>query len=87
MFGERLNKIRKSKNITAQYMADNLQITLRSYRMYESGNRFPSFDILVKIADILDISTDYLLCRDEFLKSRGVSFDGFPINLPSYPII
>lgn len=86
MFGRRLNETRKSQNITAQKMADSLQIALRSYRMYESGNRFPSLEMLVKIADILEVSTDYLLCRDEFLKSHGGYVDEFPTNPPKNPI-
>lgn len=75
MFHERLNSLRKEKGFTAQQMADYLQIALRSYRMYESGDRSPSLDMLVSIADILDASTDFLLCRDEYLKSHGVSVD------------
>lgn len=75
MFRERLNITRKSRGFTAQYMADSLQIALRSYRMYESGNRSPSLDMLVKIADILNVPTDYLLCRDAYLKSLGVFVD------------
>lgn len=77
MFSQRLNFIRKTRNITAQQMADYLSIGLRSYRNYESGDRFPSPDILVKIADKLDVSIDYLLCRDEWLKSHAISFDEF----------
>lgn len=75
MFKERLNQTRKAKNITAQQMADFLQIHIRAYRKYESGDTMPPLDNLVKIADYLDVSTDYLLCRDEFLKSHEVSFD------------
>lgn len=63
MFGEVLNKTRKSQRITAQQMADYLNINLRSYRAYESNDRQPSFDMLVKIADKLNVTTDYLLCR------------------------
>ena len=63
MFGEILNKTRKSKGITAQQMADHLNISLRSYRYYESNDRQPSYDTLVKIADKLDVTTDFLLCR------------------------
>ena len=66
-FGARLNDTRKNKGLTAQSMADKLRIGLRSYRAYESGDREPSFSTLVQIADILDVSTDYLLCRDEFI--------------------
>lgn len=75
MFPQRLNKIRKSKGVTAQQMADLLHINIRSYRAYESADRSPNIEILVKIADILDVSTDYLLCRDDFLKSHAISFD------------
>lgn len=77
MFGQRLNFLRKSKGYTAQYMANSLQIALRSYRMYESSDRFPSLDMLVKIADLLDVSTDLLLCRDEWMKSHGVFADEY----------
>lgn len=75
MFNERLNQTRKSKGVTAQQMADLLHINIRSYRAYESADRSPNLEILVKIADILEVSTDYLLCRDDFLKSHVTSFD------------
>ena len=66
MFGRRLNEARKSKGFTAQQMADALNITLRSYRYYESGSRQPSFDMLIKIADKLEVSIDYLFARDGY---------------------
>lgn len=75
MFPKRLNETRKNKGFTAQQMSEKLSIGLRSYRNYESGDRFPSLDTLVKIADILDVSTDYLLCRDEFIQSHAISSD------------
>lgn len=75
MFYERLNATRKLKGFTAQQMADSLNIALRSYRMYESGDRSPSLEMLVQIADTLNVSTDYLLCRDEFLRSSAKSVD------------
>lgn len=77
MFGERLNQIRKKRGYTAQYMADILPVTLRTYRNYESNHSFPSPDILVIIADTLNVSIDWLLGRDDFLKSLGVSVDEY----------
>ena len=65
--GERLNVLRKSQGMSAQNMADAIGVALRTYRFYESDYRQPSYDILVKIADTLDVSLDYLLSRDEFL--------------------
>lgn len=76
MFGKRLNSVRKKHGLTAQKMADILSVSLRTYRHYESGHTFPSPDTLVLIADTLDISIDYLLCRDKWLESHGVSVDG-----------
>ena len=69
-FAERLNKTRKERNFSAQQVAQQLNICLRSYRNYESGDREPSFATLVQIADLLDVSLDYLLCRDAFLSRR-----------------
>ena len=63
MFAERLNRTRKEKGITAQKMADALNTGIRNYRKYESGDAKPTLDGLVLIADLLDVSTDYLLCR------------------------
>lgn len=77
MFSDRLNQIRKSKGITAQKMADQLCINIRSYRAYESADRLPNLEMLIKIADILNVSTDLLLCRDDFLQSLGVSVDEY----------
>lgn len=71
MFSDRLNSIRKQQGITAQQMADKLQTGIRNYRKYESGNAKPTLDGLVMIADILNVSTDYLLCRDEFLAKHA----------------
>ena len=77
MFGKRLNQTRKSKGFTAQKMSEFLSVSIRTYRNYESETSYPSLEALVKIADILDVSTDYLLCRDDWMKSHGASSDEF----------
>jgi len=65
MIGDILNKTRKSQGFTAQQMADYLGVGLRSYRAYESNDRQPSLQTLTKIADKLNVTTDYLLCREK----------------------
>lgn len=77
MFNSRLREMRIKRHYTQQRLADALDIALRSYQCYETGTRAPRFDLLVKIADILDVSTDYLLGRDDWLKSHGVSVDEY----------
>jgi transcriptional regulator with XRE-family HTH domain len=75
LFNKRLRESRIKTKYTQQNMADILGITLNAYQKYEQAERFPSYDCLVKIADALNVSTDYLLCRDKFLESRGVYVD------------
>ncbi len=62
-FYEILRKTRIENNITIQKMADELGISNRGYRYYETGERTPSFSTLIKICDIFNVSADYMLGR------------------------
>ncbi len=75
MLSDRLRFLRMKNRYTQQEMANILGISLNGYQKYERAERSPSLETLVKIADIFSVPTDYLLCRDEFLKSLGVSVD------------
>ena len=75
MFNKRLREMRMKRGFTQQNMADNLGISLNAYQKYEQAERSPSLDCLVTIADIFDVSLDYLLCRDKFIKSHATSAD------------
>ena len=65
MLGYRLKTLRILNNYTQQNMADKLNIALRNYQKYESDETKPSLDNLVKLADCLNVTTDYLLGRVE----------------------
>lgn len=77
MFNHRLRALRIKNKYTQQNMADFLGISLNAYQKYEQAERSPSLDTLVKLADIFSVPTDYLLGRDVFLKSLGVSVDEY----------
>lgn len=81
MFGKRLRNVRMYNKNTQQSIADLLDLTLGSYQKYEQEERVPSLNIIVKIADIFNIPVDYLLGRDEYLKSIGIE-----INIPEAPM-
>ena len=53
------------KKLTQPKLADAVGVALRTYQCYEQGIREPSYHTLVKLADALEVSTDYLLGRDE----------------------
>lgn len=75
MFGKRLRAARMARKFTQQYVADTLGITVNAYQKYEQSERFPSLDTLVKLADLFNVPTDWILCRDDYLESLGVFVD------------
>lgn len=66
IFCERLIEQRKLNNLTQRQMADKLEISQPSYIRYEKGDAEPTQQNLVKIADIFDVSLDYLLGRNNY---------------------
>ncbi|MEZ0482609.1 helix-turn-helix domain-containing protein [Planococcus sp. SSTMD024] len=64
MLSQRLKELRNRKKRTQQDVAKYLGLTRPAYTAYESGNRNPDYETLVKIADYFDVTTDYLLGRD-----------------------
>lgn len=77
MFPKRLRALRMKSHHTQQNMADILDVALNTYQKYEQGDRAPAYDTLVKLADFFQVPTDFLLGRDDYLKSLGVSVDEF----------
>ena len=65
VFQENLIELRKRNNLTQKAMANALGITQPSYIRYENGTAEPTQQTLVKIADLFDVSVDYLLGRKE----------------------
>lgn len=63
VFAERLKELRKEKGLTQQKVADSLNISQPNYRRWESGERRPSVETLVMLADYFEVSIDYLLTR------------------------
>ncbi|MCM1508080.1 MAG: helix-turn-helix domain-containing protein [Ruminococcus flavefaciens] len=62
-FSERLKAIRKSQNKTQKYVSSVLNITERNYQRLEYGESKPSFDTLISLADLFNVSIDYLVGR------------------------
>lgn len=60
-FGKRLKTLRIKKKLTQQQLADLLGLTKSVISAYENGLRYPAYDVLIKIARIFKVSTDFLL--------------------------
>jgi len=86
-FKDRLRNIRIYRGYTQQNVADAAKIALRSYQKYESGEREPELNTIILLVDFLNVPTDYLLGRDDYLKSLGVYVDVSHESLPRRPKI
>ena len=60
-----LRQLRKERRMTqiALHMATGNEQALIS--KYETGERLPPTDTLLRLADFFDVSIDYLLCRTD----------------------
>lgn len=57
----RIKELRQQKHITQLQLAERLGVTKSMVSAYETGARYPSYEILIKIARVFGVSTDYLL--------------------------
>lgn len=60
-FGEKLRRLRKQKNLTQKQLASLIGVQNSIISFYELGDRIPSPEIIIKLASVLHVSTDYLL--------------------------
>lgn len=65
VFFVRLKELRKKKGISQLRLATELNTTQNTISRYETGEREPGIDELIKIADYFNVSGDYLLGRTE----------------------
>ena len=72
---ENLRIIREKRNINQVKIAVDLKISQESISKYETGKAFPSKDILIKLADYLNCSIDYLLCKTDTRNPEKINID------------
>lgn len=61
----RMKEIRRKKRISQVRMAYDLNVSQNTISRYETGEREPDFKMLIRIADYLHVSLDYLLERTD----------------------
>lgn len=60
-FAERLKTLRKQVKLTQTQIAEKLDISQQAYASWERGVKKPTQENLVKIAQVLDVTVDYLV--------------------------
>lgn len=59
--GKRLKDLRKEHGLTQQQVADRIWVSKAMVSSYELSARTPSYNVLIKLAKLFGVSTDYLL--------------------------
>ena len=91
LLGTRFKEYRLRCNLTQKEVANHFQTSPQSYAQWEKGLRKPSAENLQKLADFFNVSTDYLLGKNDFPEpdsdidldtaiDNSVAFDGTPIT-------
>ncbi len=65
ILAKRLKECRKAKGLTQMQVATYCDITEKAYQNYELMTREPKLEILVRIADLYQVSLDYLTGRTD----------------------
>lgn len=60
-FGNTLKKLRLQEGLTQQQLANKLGVTKSVVSYYELQERYPSPEVLTKLASVFHVTTDYLL--------------------------
>ena len=65
IMGKRIQTARQFRRLTGEQLAEELNISVDSLRHIEHGVRRPSFQLIERISDTLDVSLDYLAGKTE----------------------
>lgn len=78
-FGKKLHSLMKDNKITQQELAEKLNVRRGSVSNWVTDRRMPDSDTIVDLANIFNVTTDYLLGNDKNIKddinSKGLIFD------------
>lgn len=80
-FGDRIKRLREDKKFKQEQVALALRVNRKAISHYENNLREPSFEILIKMAELYRVSTDYLLGMDNtcIINASGLSEKEFSL--------
>lgn len=64
VFSERLKELRLKKGLTQTELGEKVGVKQNTFTNWEKGRREPSSENLIKLADLLEVSLDWLFGRE-----------------------
>ena len=93
MFGVRLKELRAKQHWTIEEVAEKIGVSRSTYAGYETEDRKPPIQNLIKLSELFDVSVDYILgLTDEpdikkleydasnYLKKDNLHWNGVPLS-------
>lgn len=79
MFSERLKAIRKERGISQRALAQRLGVSQQAVAKWEAASSTPGPNALATIADVLGVSSDYLLGREHDFQDSAQDTARLPV--------
>lgn len=64
-YSNRIRELRQAKSLNQEQLAEKIGLTKQAISQYERGDRKPSMDVLEALCDFFNVSSDYLLGKDD----------------------
>jgi len=65
VFGKRVKELREKRGFSMDKLANELGVTKSRVNMWENSGTVPRGDVLIKLAKLFGVSTDYLLGNND----------------------
>ncbi len=65
ILAKNLRELRKQFGFTQSQLAEKIGVCYQAYQKYELGTALPPLPKLIKLADLFDVSLDFLVGRKE----------------------
>ena len=81
MLGARIKDLRKEFGLSQVELATRMEVTKQTISNWENENIQPSIDMLVDLANVFNVTTDYLLGLDDVPR---LSIEGLPLSFAAH---
>ena len=81
MLGTRIKELRKEFGLSQVELAARMEVTKQTISNWENENIQPSIDMLVGLANVFNVTTDYLLGLDDVPR---LSIEGLPLSFAAH---
>ena len=71
VFSKRIKQLRAEKNLSLREVGEGMDLSPAILHYYETGQKKPSFQTIMKLAKFYNVSVDYLLGMDYVEENRS----------------